>query len=332
VSSVNKNQATENTTTTTTENNTDDTDSACEPSPVIPESNVPKEVLWQDEDVTSEGSDIEELEKIDLNDDGQEKQQQQQQEKETTKIQRPEFNEKSINFENISESLSNFIDHFGLESNKLPPVITSTSTTTTTTTGLAKEYINFDIEPNFLKVKLAVSPINRNLELAFHALFQDIKAFQSWKEEEESKKLENGGVLPFTMKHINQTRTVSDWIRIARLAYRVGEITDSEKIYRMVFDEKFHALALIGLIKIFADHGDTRNCLMSCSTICKYYSSEKIKCLEIHPVVESSILKLISTHGLQKVRTIYSSIPDLAPIISGLFLDSVKWRSFGFDK
>ncbi|KAF2077456.1 hypothetical protein CYY_001229 [Polysphondylium violaceum] len=322
---VNRNQATENT--ENTENtNTDDTDSACEPAPVIPESNVPTEVLWRDEDVTSEGSDIEDLEKVDLNEDGSPST--------TTPVQqqkilipRPEFNEKSISYENLSQSLSNFIDHFGLESSKPVSVPTSTSSSTTT-----KEYINFDIEPNFLKVKLAVSPINRNLELAFHALFQDIKAFQAWKEEEESKKLENGGALVFTMKQMNQTRTVADWIRLARLAYRIGEIADSEKLYRMVFDEKFHILALIGLVKIFADHGDTRNCLMSCSTICKYFSSEKINCLDIHPVVESSVLKLISLHGLQKVRTIYSSISDLAPILSGLFLDSVKWRSYGFDK
>ncbi|EGC35860.1 hypothetical protein DICPUDRAFT_94442 [Dictyostelium purpureum] len=323
ISPTSKPQATENLTDNT---ETDNSTTEPPPPPISQEPNVPKEVLWRDEDVTSDGSDIaEDLEKVDLEEgegsstttieDHQKQaveQQQQPEEPAKPKIIRLPFDEKSLTLENISEILSSFIDNYGSES---------------TTPKESKEYLTFDIEPNFMKVKLPLSYINRNLEFAFHALFQDIKAFQSWKEEEEQKKI--GENIQISLKHINPNRTISDWTRLGRLAYRLGELGDAEKIFlKLVSEDKLHPLAITGLIKIFTDHGDIRNCLISSSQLSRYYSM-KYKTLEMNPIIEKSILNLIAIYGLQKVRNIYATLQDNNNSISSLFFDSVQWRSHG---
>ncbi|KAN0034899.1 hypothetical protein ACTFIV_001435 [Dictyostelium citrinum] len=303
------------------------TDSGTEPPPppqISEEPNIPKEVLWRDEDVTSDGSDIAEddLDKIDLesNKDGITSPENDSTTTTTTttsepKIIRPEFDENSITFENLSETLSMFIDNFGSESTK---------------DKSQKQYISFEIEPNFSKVKLPISYNNRNLDMAFHSLFQDIKAYQGWKEEEEQKKINEN--IQISLKNINPNRTIPDWIRLARLAYRIGELGDAEKLFlKLISEDKSHPLVTLGLIKIFSDHGDIRNCIISSSQLSKFYSF-KYKTLEMHPVIEKSILGLISNYGLQKVRNIFATLNDNSSCISGLFLDSVKWRSNGYDK
>ncbi|KAM9986372.1 hypothetical protein ACTFIY_010791 [Dictyostelium cf. discoideum] len=306
-------------------NNTNtNTDSGTEPPPppqISEEPNVPKEVLWRDEDVTSDGSDIadDDLDKIDLESATSPENPTTTTTTTTTtsepKIIRPEFDGNSITFENLSETLSNFIDNFGSESTK---------------DKSKKQYISFEIEPNFNKVKLPISYNNRNLDMAFHSLFQDIKAYQGWKEEEEQKKINEN--IQISLKNINPNRTIPDWIRLARLAYRIGELGDAEKLFlKLISEDKSHPLVTLGLIKIFSDHGDIRNCIISSSQLSRYYSF-KYKTLEMHPVIEKSILGLISNYGLQKVRNIFATLNDNSSCISGLFLDSVKWRSNGYDK
>eukprot|EP01132_Coremiostelium_polycephalum_P006276 gene6276-7819_t len=311
ISSSNKTQATENTNT--------DTDTGTSEQPQIPESTVPKEVLWRDEDVTSEGSDIEDEDNV-KEDENKEKEEQ------TTtqpvqvvaapvKPDRPAFDSKSIQLDNLNTTLSEFIDQFGVDS-----LLDKQN----------KEYLTFE-ENHHFNAKLPAININKNLDLAFHALFQDVKAFQAWKEEEESKKSLETTHTNLTMKQLHATRSISDWIRLGMLSYRLGELGDAEKIFRIVFDDRFQPKALLGLIKVFTDHGDIRNCLMSSSTICRYYN-DKIKVKEMHPTIEKSILNLIATYGLQKVRNIHATIQDLDSHIGSLYLDSVKWRSFGYDR
>ncbi|EFA81308.1 hypothetical protein PPL_05288 [Heterostelium album PN500] len=326
-SPVNRIQATENTEAT----NTDGSDSHAQ----IEESNAPKEGLWHEEDVTSEGSDIE--------DDSHQQEDSKKDDtvpvdlgSETTtespspsnqlqelqqplaalprqRIERVKFDENKLNLDDLKDVMESFIDNFGLESTKELE---------------RRDYHNVQLG-NF-SARLPAIEIHRNIELAFHALFQDVKAFQTWREEEEVRKAALD-INHLSMKQINATRSFADWIRLGQLSIRLGDPTEAEKLFKMTTHDRFHPKPTAGLIRIFESVGDIRSCLMSSSTLSKYYS-EKMKVIEINPTVEKSILNLIAVFGLQKVRTIHASIPELNPIIGGLYLDSVKWRSFGFDK
>eukprot|EP01133_Synstelium_polycarpum_P008370 gene8370-9837_t len=306
-SPVNKSQATENTTET-------EGSETSEKQP-LPELNIPKEGLWREEDVTSEGSEIEDDEKdIDQSSTTTTASTDTTNEESAVKPRpvRPVFEENYTTLDSINSILESFVDHFGLDSIKEVS---------------KKEYLDIDMES--FKAKLPVVEIHRNVELAFHALFQDVKAYQSWKEEEETKKLD---ITQMSMKHSNPTRSYGDWVRLGRLSYRLGELGDAEKLFKLSTQDRFfHPKPITGLVKIFENVGDIRNCIMSSSSLSKYYT-DKLKCHETNPIVEKAILNLIANFGLQKVRTIHSSIQDLSPIIGSLYLDSVKWRSYGFDK
>ncbi|KYQ89441.1 hypothetical protein DLAC_10107 [Tieghemostelium lacteum] len=346
-SPTNKIKATENTL-------TDSTDTSEIRHQIHEDPNISKEVLWRDEDVTSEGSDIEndqedqetkdgntsstspqthtettteptkqienQLKEVDLaSPNGGDPQPEQPTVTQQPPPQRPEWKETDLKIDNLSDILSSFIDNYGSDSLR---------------DKLTKEYITLEFGQDVtLRAKLPITTSNKNLELAFHALFQDVKAHRMWIDEIEQKKLRLDTFNQLTMKQMNPTRTISDWLRLARLSYRLGELMESERLYKWIFDEtRFNPRALLGLVQIFTEHNDIRNVLMSSSSIIKYYFSDKVKCMELHPTVERSILNVISINGLQKVRNIHSSLNDSHPSINGLFLDSVKWRSNGFDR
>ncbi|GAM26846.1 hypothetical protein SAMD00019534_100210 [Acytostelium subglobosum LB1] len=321
-SPVNRAQATENT--VMTDGSLTEGSESHNP---VPESNIPKEGLWGEEDVTSDGSDIEEDHAEDHQKDNTssdvvtdsststtttsttEPALSQQQEKRPTRV---NFDENTVNLQDLNTVLESFINHFGLDS-------------------LKDRKEHHLVELGGFKANLPAVEIHRNVELAFHALFQDYKSFQQWREEEETKKSTLEHFSNVTMKNINPNRTLADWIRLGQLAYRLEELVEAERILKLITNEKFHPKSVECLVKIFEIVGDIRNCLLSSSSLSRYYS-DRLKILEVHPIVEKAVLNLVSTYGLQKVRTIHAQIPDLHPSIGSTYLDSVKWRSYGFDR
>ncbi|EGG21367.1 hypothetical protein DFA_01248 [Cavenderia fasciculata] len=206
--------------------------------------------------------------------------------------------------ESLRLVLEPFIKDYGLESTK---------------EEATREFVEIET-PNF-KARLPVVEIRRNVELGFHALFQDVKAYQSWKDESQTKRtmIDSGNVKD--LKHVNATRTFADWVRLGQLSFRLGDLSESEKLFILVQHDKFSSKALSGLTRIFCRVGDIRNCLISSSTLSKYYT-DKVKAVDINPIVQKCVLDLIAQFGLQKVRNIHSSISDLSPIIGSLYLDS----------
>eukprot|EP00026_Physarum_polycephalum_P002607 Phypoly_transcript_02614.p1 GENE.Phypoly_transcript_02614~~Phypoly_transcript_02614.p1 ORF type:complete len:705 (+),score=95.79 Phypoly_transcript_02614:499-2613(+) len=172
---------------------------------------------------------------------------------------------------------------------------------------------------------IPVSDISRNMDVAFHAIFQDIKAFHAWKEEE--KKLGLVGLEDIPQKFA-ALRSVADWIRIASMCERLSFSKDANRIYKML--EHQHIRALGAIVGYDAERGDIKSTLMDASNLLSHYSS-KYHAPEPHPLVVNAIVKLIASQGLTKVHSMLSSLPSLHPLLASIVQDTVHWKSKGFD-
>lgn len=188
-----------------------------------------------------------------------------------------------------------------------------------------------DVSLTPMNIEIASSPmipvcdISRTMDVAFHAIFQDIKAFHTWKEEE--KKLGLVGLEDFPQK-IMTIRPVADWIRIAIMCERLSFTKDAHRIYKML--EPHHIKALESIVSYDAERGDIKSTLIDASSLMGIYTT-KYNVHQPHPVAVSALIKLISSQGLHKVRSMESSLMSLHPLIQPILLDAVRWKSKGFD-
>jgi len=188
-----------------------------------------------------------------------------------------------------------------------------------------------DVPTTPMNIEVASTPmipvrdISRNMDVAFHAIFQDIKAFHAWKEEE--KKLGLVGLEDIPAKLIPQ-RTVADWLRIAAMCERLSFAKDAAKIYKML--EHHHIKALGSIVTFDAERGDIKSTLIDASSLLNHYTT-KYNVQQPHPLVVNAVVKLVSSHGLHKVRSMQSSMPTLHPQLASVVQDTVRWKSKGFD-
>jgi len=176
-------------------------------------------------------------------------------------------------------------------------------------------------------LEIPISDISRVLEVSFHALFQDIKAFHIWKEEERNKTAELEGAQLHVANKMNPERSAADWVRLGLVANRLKFRADAEKLFAYAAS---HPIALSSLLSIYASRGDIRNTVTTASKIQKYYQ-DKYHITHTHPEVVSAILKVMGFYGLQKVRNTQAALPDVHSVIPNILFDSVRWRSKGFD-
>lgn len=157
---------------------------------------------------------------------------------------------------------------------------------------------------------IPVRDISRTMDVSFHAIFQDIKAFHTWKEEE--KKLELVGVENIPPK-IMATRSVADWLRIAAMCERLSFTKDAHRIYKVLRCVKFisltfvlqmleqqHIKAMESIVSYDADRADIKSTLIDATALMNAYTT-KYNVQQPHPVAVNALTKLISTVGLHKV-------------------------------
>eukprot|EP01111_Echinosteliopsis_oligospora_P009000 TRINITY_DN2554_c1_g1_i2.p1 TRINITY_DN2554_c1_g1~~TRINITY_DN2554_c1_g1_i2.p1 ORF type:complete len:884 (+),score=280.92 TRINITY_DN2554_c1_g1_i2:99-2750(+) len=171
---------------------------------------------------------------------------------------------------------------------------------------------------------IPVIEISRNVDMAFHAIFQDIKAFHAWKEEE--RRLGFTDIEDLVIKPTPQ-RTVADWLRIAQMCERLNFTRDAYRIYKAL--ENQHIRGLTSMVRFDAERGDIKSTIIDSSNLIEKYQ-EKYHTSQPHPEVISSILKLMSGYGLHKIRAMQTSMQS-NPLLSEIILDAVRWRSKGFD-
>eukprot|EP00736_Rhodelphis_marinus_P006034 Rmarinus@m.4447 len=142
--------------------------------------------------------------------------------------------------------------------------------------------------------------------------------------------------LDVTFSVMAHDASIADWLRLGMLAQRLNRDAVAEQAYRQcVFVDVSNLTAWNALLHLYANSGETKECLTAVHHILQYYDSlaedwqdEVAPC----PRVEAAIDTLIAIYGLQRVRQAQQTLGVPLPTLNQVFHDAVKWHVCGYNR
>lgn len=159
----------------------------------------------------------------------------------------------------------------------------------------------------------------RWLDQLFLSLYEDLKAYHRWVAEESA----TDSLVP---------RMRADWLRLAECCSRLNYNEDAAKAWRACVNVEWDLRAWMALLRQFLTSENLQDCLVSINYILRHYERFYGQQPPIHPEVTRALYKLVGMFGLSKVRSHLASINGAHSSINTILLDTVVWRTPGYDK
>eukprot|EP00742_Colponemidia_sp_Colp-10_P008703 GILJ01009442.1.p1 GENE.GILJ01009442.1~~GILJ01009442.1.p1 ORF type:complete len:1075 (+),score=214.11 GILJ01009442.1:133-3357(+) len=166
----------------------------------------------------------------------------------------------------------------------------------------------------------------RWLDSLFHCLYDDLRMYLSWKQDEDDAKIYN------RKKRNFEKISGTVWLGRGGLAERLQRLSDAERAYRLCVEKGWSLRAWYCLMKMYTEAGICKDALVCANQIIDRLQYDKVPKLRRAPYwVEESILKLICEHGLQEVLETQELIAPTPVCLERLYADAKLWEVDGFD-
>ncbi|KAI9283477.1 Chs5p-Arf1p-binding proteins-domain-containing protein [Umbelopsis sp. AD052] len=163
----------------------------------------------------------------------------------------------------------------------------------------------------------------RWLDNLFIVLYEDLRQYTVWRTE----------VQHYRSQQVEYHKNSTEWEILGDLATRLCHEPEAKEAYENCLDHRFSPRAWTRLLELYADEGDLSNALMAVVKLTIYHNRWYNEMT--NPThISMNLNKVISRHGLSKVRNSLTAMNLIEPIyrlICQYFDNAVTFKVDGYD-